>query len=153
MIYGNIKDTELIENLYPGFAESFRELRTYTDKTEPGRYPLNGDLLFSNVQKYESKAPRDAKYENHRRYIDIQYIISGREKIWVTPTEGLTEADAYHDEMDYELYHATDDHTTLDMKAGDFVILFPGEAHAPGIRYDGVTPEEVRKVIVKVHVK
>lgn len=63
-----------------------------------------------------------------------------------TPRADLPEA-AYDAEKDISFYEgAATDYLTV--KPGMFVIFFPEDAHAPG-----VTPEKVRKVIVKVHVK
>lgn len=153
MIKANIKDASRYEDLYPGLREAFAALRSYTENTELGKHPIDGDRLYANVQRYESKSPADAVFENHRRYIDVQYMISGREKIRVTSPDGLTETEAYHADGDYELFAMSDDYTVLDMKEGDFAILFPGEPHAPGVRYDGETAETVGKVVVKVLVQ
>lgn len=153
MIKGNIKDAALYEKLYPGFEEAFAALKTYTDATELGRHELGGDELYANVQRYASKDPAAAKFENHHRYIDVQFVLSGKEKIWVTTPEGLTCTDAYNEAGDCELFAVSGDYTELDMRAGDFAILFPGEPHAPGVRYDGRTEETVGKVVVKVAVK
>lgn len=153
MIKGNMKDASLYENLYPGFREAFRALREYTKETALGKHVIDGDRLFANVQRYESKSPADAKFENHHKYIDVQYMIYGQEKIRVTAPDGLTLTDAYNEGGDCELFAMTENYTELDMRAGDFAILFPGEPHAPGIRYDGETAETVGKVVVKVLVK
>lgn len=152
MIWGNIKNAALYENLYPGFAEAFAALKTYTADTETGKHVLNGEKLFANVQSYLSKAPAEAVFENHHRYIDVQYMISGREKIRVKISEDLESVQEYRAEGDCELFAMSETYTELEMQPGDFAILFPGEPHAPGIRYDGETAEQVGKVVVKVEV-
>lgn len=84
--------------------------------------------------------------ETHNDFIDIQIPLSGEEVMGYMPRTDLPEA-AYNAEKDITFYEglATD---YLTVKPGMFAIFFPEDAHAPG-----VTPDGVRKVIVKVRVK
>ena len=67
------------ENLKTGFqwlvSQNLNEI-------ESGKYYINGDKIYANVQEYETKT--DAKYEAHNKYIDIQCVIKGEEKICFT---------------------------------------------------------------------
>jgi hypothetical protein len=49
------------------------------------RYDIDGDNLFAPVSEYMTKNEEDAKYEAHQKYIDIQYVVSGKELIGVAP--------------------------------------------------------------------
>ena len=49
----------------------------------PGKYQVDGDNLFYVVSEYETKPVEEGKFEIHRRYMDIQYIVSGCECIGV----------------------------------------------------------------------
>ena len=49
-----------------------------------GRVEIDGDRVFALVQRYETVMTDAPRFEYHRKYIDIQYIVSGEEVIgWV----------------------------------------------------------------------
>ena len=110
---------------------------------------------FENLEKYASlnplfaeaikflKTKEEAKLETHNRFIDIQIPLSGVEVMGYTPREDLPEAE-YNADKDISFYHGLAE-SYIPVKPGMFVIFFPQDAHAPG-----VTPDGVKKVIVKV---
>ncbi len=115
---------------------------------EPGRYELDGDKVFALVQSYQSKPRAEGKWEAHCKYIDVQYIASGAERIGWTHVSRLTLTEPYDETKDIAFYKGTGDFVTV--PAGSFAILFPEDAHMPGIAVD--TPSPVTKVVVKVRV-
>lgn len=148
MIYDNIKNAEryfsLREDIKIGL-EKIKEL----EKKEPGKYEIDGKKIFASVQEYESKVPEKILFENHGKYIDIQYIISGEEEILTSAAEDDRKSIPYDAEHDVEFYDYTEDHHTFKMNGGDFVILFPGEPHAPGLAKYG-KPQKMKKIVVKI---
>jgi biofilm protein TabA len=119
-------------------------------KLETRRYDIDGDNLYATVSEYITNNEEGAKYEAHRKYIDIQYVVSGKEKIGLAPLEQKKEVvTPYDSEKDFELMVFT---SGQDLKAtpGRFYIFFPSDAHSPGLR-DGDN-SLVRKVVVKVKV-
>lgn len=116
----------------------------------PKRYDLDGDNLYAMVSVYHTKNREDAKFEVHRRYIDIQYVVSGTEWIGIAP---LVSQDSI-----LQPYDATQDIEFLSVKQGKtvrasqdrFFIFFPGDAHMPGLKADTNAP--VRKVVVKIRI-
>ena len=54
-------------------------------KLELKRYDIDGDDLFATVSEYMSKNEETTKFEAHRKYIDIQYVISGKEIMNIAP--------------------------------------------------------------------
>jgi YhcH/YjgK/YiaL family protein len=117
-------------------------------KLELKRYDVDGDSLFVMVSEYSTKNPADAKYEAHRKYIDIQYVVSGSELIGIAPITSLNST--------LQEYDGTKDIEFLTTKMGKmfqatparFFIFFPEDAHMPGVKVETNTP--VRKVVVKV---
>jgi YhcH/YjgK/YiaL family protein len=113
---------------------------------EPGKYEIDGKNVYALIQAYQTK-PKDAGvWEAHRRYIDIQYVADGIERIGYTNLNTLTVSQPYDKENDFELFKGHGDFLT--MNAGTFAIFAPQDAHMPG-----VAPEHagrVRKVVVKV---
>ena len=112
---------------------------------EDGRHDLT-DYLYANIQTYQTK--EDALFEAHRDYIDIQYIISGEEKIGVTDYSSCTEAVAYDKEKDIEFLNGEGEYYPL--KEGEYMILYPQDAHKPSISLNNQST--VRKVVVKVRI-
>lgn len=112
------------------------------------------DSSYVNIEKYKTKPIKDAKYETHDNYADIQLLINGREKIYLSERAELTILEPYNVEKDitfYSDYVAKDKYVTLD--GTNFVMLYPHEAHAPQISCSEDTSEEVIKVVVKIGVK
>lgn len=108
-------------------------------------YP-NG--IWANLQTYYTK--EDALFEAHRKYIDIQFILAGQEKIGVCDSSTCTENIPYDEEKDIEFLDAKN-FEYIEMKTGDFLILYPKDAHKPSISIEK-SPTHVRKLVVKVPV-
>ena len=109
------------------------------------RVEIDGERVYAFFQRYDTRPANDCP-EAHKNYIDIQYVIEGEELIGVAPLSAMKREIEAHPERDIWFYHGPLDEITL---GGDkFVVLFPGDAHAPNIAVDG--PEPVRKCVVKV---
>ena len=115
---------------------------------EDGTYEVEGRELFYFLQSYETKPVNDTP-EAHRKYIDIQYILSGKEKMGVGQLDTMTEEVEARPDGDIWFYHGPMDEVNL--TAGMFTVFFPNDAHAPGM-----SPAEganaVRKCVFKVRV-
>jgi YhcH/YjgK/YiaL family protein len=155
MIYGKLNDWRtLIPKdkpwLAPGFEAAFRHRGG--DLAAPGRHHIDGDRIFIDAHSYTTKPIGEGAFENHRRYVDIQFVISGEELIFSRPLEGLSDTKmAYDPGKDAELFHPIPgDHPVRTLvSSGEFLVLFPGEAHMAG-RAPETGPGDVRKLVVKV---
>ena len=116
---------------------------------KPGKQKVDGENLFYNVDEYETKPIEEGRFEIHRKYLDIQYIVSGEECIGTAPLEGLTEIAAYDGEKDLAFYEYEPTMSRLVLKQGMFAIFWPNEPHMPGRRI-GNTSEKVKKIVVKI---
>jgi YhcH/YjgK/YiaL family protein len=117
---------------------------------EVKRYDIDGDNLYAPISEYITKNPEDAKYEAHQKYIDIQYVISGKELIGIAPASKLKEVLAPYDaSKDVELM-SVDGGVNHNADPGKFFILFPDDLHSPGLKDGENSP--VRKVVVKVKI-
>jgi YhcH/YjgK/YiaL family protein len=118
-----------------------------------GRYPLDGDRLFAIVQRYKPKPAADALWEAHRKYIDVQYVVSGCE--WMGYTylrDELPVRQPYDAEKDLIFFQASG--VLLEVPAGSFVIFTPHDIHAPGLTSAPAdATEPVCKVVVKCLVR
>lgn len=150
MIADTLAQSSRYTSLAPRFAAAFAYLRNLPADQPLGRHDIAGDDCFALVQTYTTKPLAEAKFEAHRNYIDIQFVQSGRETILWAPLAGLAETKPYDAEKDFALFAAPAIATPLRLRAGDFTIFFPEDAHAPTLGLDG--PCEVRKVVVKVRI-
>ena len=93
MIVDNIKNAKLYYSLHPEFKAAFECLASLTAESENKRYEINGDNCFVNLTEYENKCEAECKYEAHAKYIDIQFMVKGKEfgvfKRFVIPTLAL----------------------------------------------------------------
>ena len=119
-------------------------------KIELKRYDIDGDNLFATVSEYVSKNEDVAKFEAHRKYIDLQYVISGKEVMNIAPLSSIKEVNTpYDDKKDIEFVTVS---KVVNYKASpsNFFIFFPTDVHRPGLK-DGEN-STVRKVVLKVKV-
>jgi YhcH/YjgK/YiaL family protein len=116
-----------------------------------GRYEVDGKNLFFMADEYDSKPENEGRFEAHRKYLDIQFIVSGREWIGCRELEGLKLETPYNPDKDIEFYHRAEPMTRIDLEAETFAIIWPHEAHMPGRAFD--KSERVKKIVVKVKVE
>jgi YhcH/YjgK/YiaL family protein len=149
MILDRLENSARYEFLGKRFAQAFTLLRTGNlAAKEAGNYEVDGKKLYYMVQNYNTKPKEERRFESHRVYADIQVVFSGREMMGLTKVAGLDVKTPYEDAKDIMFFGTPADYTELKMETGDFVILFPGEAHMPQTQWDG--PAQVSKVVFKV---
>lgn len=113
-----------------------------------GRFDIDGDEVFANVQEYDTVPCSEKQMEAHRRYYDVQFVVSGEELLQYAPLENLVPVGDFDEESDFGLYETPSTCSDVMLRAGDLAILAPEDAHKPGCV--GVTPCHVRKIVVKV---
>jgi len=144
MIIDKITNIEIYKNI-PLHAVEF--IKSLTPDIKTGRYELTEDD-YANVETYLTKPLSDGKFEAHKNYIDIQILLSGKEKIYYRTPGGLTAAAPYNSEKDIIFYKDDVDSGFVTLDGTNFAVIFPHEAHAPQISTAGSI--EVKKVVVKI---
>ena len=147
MIFDHIHN---LNNYGHGDAPLLRALQLIRDtdfsRLEDRTYEVEGRDLFFFIQSYETSQTNDTP-EAHRKYIDIQYMISGTEVMGVAQLDTVTEEVEARPQNDIWFYHAPMDYITV--KPGMFTVFFPNDTHAPCISpTEG--PGHVRKCVFKV---
>ena len=117
----------------------------------PGKYEVDGENLFYVVDEYETKPVQEGRLEIHRKYLDIQYIVSGEECIGFAPLEELSEESPYDGKRDLAFYEYEPTMSRLVLKQGMFVIFWPSEPHMPGRSIN--TTGTVKKIVVKIRME
>jgi YhcH/YjgK/YiaL family protein len=113
----------------------------------PGVHEIIGRNLFVVVQEYQTTPGAELKLENHRRYIDIQVLYSGREEMLWAPLSKVEPLVPYNEKTDFEFFSG--EGTAFDFHPGQFVIYYPSDAHRPNAQVAGI-PEAVKKAVFKV---
>lgn len=149
MIIDTLTNADLYRHLSPRIEAGLDYLRsTDISRLDPGRHEIDGANLYVMVQRYETKPLETGKWEAHRKYIDIQYVASGMEKMGYANLETLTVTQAYDEANDYLLLRGEGDFLTV--RAGTFVLFAPADAHMPSMAIN--RPQPVVKAVVKVRV-
>jgi biofilm protein TabA len=142
------------------FARQYQLNKTYWDKAfaflkeqnlqtiAKGKYPIDGDNVYASVTEDPSKDFDKTNWESHRKYIDLQCIITGEEKMGVWPVQQATVTKEYDDKKDVANYTAEGKFYVG--KPGTFFIFFPSDAHRPNITPGG--NKVVKKIVIKVRV-
>jgi YhcH/YjgK/YiaL family protein len=121
---------------------------TNLDQLTPGKYPIDGDNVFGSVTDNPTKEYANTQWESHRKYIDMQYVVQGAEKIEVIPVADATATKPYDESRDVARYDAKG--KQYEAKPGTIYIFFPQDAHRPNIKADGFDKD--KKLVLKVKV-
>ena len=153
MIVDVLNRADYLKNLGPNFQTALAFLnKPRLDELEDDRYDLHGDDVFAIVQTYMTKPVDQRKWEAHKKYLDIQYIISGHEHIGYTQLSMVKPLVPYGAKKEIAFFKGEPGlGSFIPMKAGMFMVLGPQDAHMPSVTL--TVPEEVRKSVVKVAVE
>jgi YhcH/YjgK/YiaL family protein len=150
MIAGTIQQTAEQLKMTPNLEKAFAFLKsTDLSALADGRVEIDGVDVYALVQSYETVLPEAAKFEAHRKYLDIQLVVAGREIIGWAPLEHMVDCTPYNDVKDvFNGKVPAEAMSQVDLSAGELAVLYPSDAHAPKIAVD--QPAQVKKVVVKV---
>lgn len=134
------------------YSALFSELVEYIKKTNLNTLPIGkneiSDTLFVLVNEYKTSIADTDILENHAKFIDVQVILSGEERVAVSHSYSEITKE-YDQEADYELVRANGQLFRFAEKY--FMIFYPGEYHRPGISVK--EPALVKKLVFKVKMK
>ena len=136
---------------YYSINKRFEKAFDYTLNTDLknlscGRYEIDGQNLYINIDEYETKTV--SKPEYHKKYIDIQFLIDGEEYIGFCPKSDLIIDEGYDEQKDLGFGEGIVDFIKL--KSGQFMVFFPNDAHQPCMAIS--TPSKVKIAVVKVRI-
>ena len=142
---------DTMENLpqYAGISPLFTKALQYLSGQDLRQLPLRrqsiqGDDIYMTVMEVEAHPQEGAKLEYHRRYIDLQMVLSGQEIMGWTATADLPADTPFDTEKDYALLTAPVS-AWFPVAPGRFAIFFPGDAHAPCCGQG-----KIRKAVMKI---
>ena len=150
MIYDTLENAAF----YPcgeAFAKAIEFVKSVNENTPLGKHEIDGDTVYANVMEYETSDTEPAKYEIHRKYVDLQAVVIGSEALFFRSADGLAVETPYDAEGDYGFVAVGEkgSEMALQLYPGNFALLFPQDAHmGRGISCKGVS--QLKKVVVKI---
>ena len=113
--------------------------------TGPDKVFIEGDALYAFRNDYSTVPYEETFFEAHRKYLDIQMVVSGQERCDVADPATLGEP--FREKTDFKGYHGEAEQSVI-LRQDNFMIVFPGDAHRLKIAVD--QPETISKVVFKV---
>ncbi|MEW4412360.1 YhcH/YjgK/YiaL family protein [Clostridium sp. AN503] len=137
---------------YPQAIQTALEYLKANDftKMEPGVYEIQGRDIYAQVMDAQTGDITEKRPECHEKFVDVQFLASGRERLGFTPDTGDYEVDERFDDRDLIFYKAVEHEGFVEAVPGCYSIFFPADVHRPAIASG--EPMKIRKVVVKVSV-
>ncbi len=146
MIVDHISNIGLYVGLNPYLVRGLDFIgKTDLASLAPGRYEIEGEDVYALVSEYETKLPEQGKWEAHKTYTDIQFVIAGEEKIGYANVQNQKITEAYNPEKDIMFLEGSGDFITA--KAGTFIVFTPQDSHMPCIMNEKIS--KVKKIVIK----
>ena len=150
MIFDKIENFETYQSVHKRFKDVSHFFKiTDVLSLKPGKHLIDGNDIYAMVFEYDTHDGINSKLEGHKKYIDIQYMVIGNEKINVSKLLDQSLAEKYNVEKDYHLF-TNNSKTSLHLNEGMFIIFYPDDLHMPELKID--KPEKVKKIVIKVKV-
>ena len=112
-----------------------------------GRLNISDDD-YANVDEYTTKTHDNCRFEAHKKYADIQILLSGTERLDYSTSKGhITES---YDENRDVMFAEAKETASVILDGTNFVMYFPEELHKPQMCVDN--PEKIKKIVVKVKI-
>ena len=147
MIIDSIDNSGLYEKVNESFAKVFEILKTLDENSEPQKIVIDEGNVWINVQKIGDRPPvSELKFEEHRKFIDVHYIVSGKESFGYCNTDRVKVVIPYSEEKDIEFSEG--EISKVYLSAGDFCVTYPHDAHMPSMENlsDGTMTRAVAKI-------
>jgi len=148
MILAKTEDLARYEGLNPNFPKAFAFLsRADLADLPDGQHEIDGDRVWAVLSSYNSREYAEGKYETHREYVDVQFLLSGEELIYWNDSAEMSST-GYAADCDKENYGDPANPVGIHMAPGTALVLFSRDAHKANCRVTSVAP--VRKALLKI---
>ena len=149
MIYDTITNFEKYKLIIPNQQKIIKFINDVLDKKinlETDKIEIAGDSVFALINRYQTK--KRGFWEAHKKYIDVQWMIKGKESILFANSKDLIVSKQYDEKNDYIILEGTGD--KLSLSENKFAVFFPEDAHQPGIMEH--QPKNIIKIVIKVKI-
>jgi YhcH/YjgK/YiaL family protein len=153
MIFDRIENLSYYYRLSPRIRKALKYLeKTDLTKLPEGKVEIDGDDIYAMVSTKQTQLYMEARFEAHKKYIDIQYAIEGKEDILCGFTQ--TSGSLIEEDPEKDVYFYMSSGRPVTIGDGCMVILFPTDTHAPGLTHHDKRENAgvCKKIVVKVKV-
>ena len=149
MIYAKHKDAPAYRGIHPNLDLALKRITPeFLASVGPERVEIKGGDVYATRFTYETVPAEESFFEAHRKYLDIHIMMEGSEGVEIAPPEVLSEFDRV-EANDFYAYRGEEDYKLI-LSPGDFLVVFPSDAHRIKMQVDG--PRTVSKVVFKVKI-
>ncbi|MFC6289426.1 YhcH/YjgK/YiaL family protein [Levilactobacillus angrenensis] len=146
----------LYVNLASFDAQDYQRLQEAVDflkqtdltKTPLGRSHQDGDRFYVQTLEYETESIENFDFEIHQHRLDLHYIVSGEERIDVSPDTNFVGLSPYNPDRDLQYVQRPANFNQVLLHQGDFVLIGMHEPHRTNGFID--QPTHVRKIVLKL---
>ena len=147
MIIDNLKNAKQYYGISNRVKKALRYLKdTDLQNIEIGKHEIDGKNIFVIVSEYETKNIEQGKWEAHRKYIDIQFVVYGKEKIGYSCINEMKASTEYNETKD--ILFLKGEGVMLTVNEGTFALFAPEDVHMPGIK--AKIEQNVKKIVIKI---
>lgn len=151
MLFGDLTRPDFADFLPPLLAKCCHKLNTLELEALPLGQQVLMDDISMNVMEFTTAEAETKQAELHRKFIDIQVLISGEEAIeYSVAMPNLAHYTDYNEQDDYQLTPDLEQKNRLVLRPKMFAIFLPNEPHKPGVSVNG--DKVLKKLVVKVPV-
>ena len=149
MILAKNSDARTYLGIHPNLDLALERITPeFLDSVGYEKVRLKGDDVYATRFTYETVPEEESFFEAHKKYLDIHIMVEGSEGVEIAPPGELTEFDRA-EANDFYAYRGPAHHR-LTLSPGDFLVVFPNDAHRIKMRLE--EPETVSKVVFKVRI-
>ncbi len=145
MIVAHLKDMWRYNDLIPCLADVYRFAINSMD-LEPGRYEL-GEGVYAMVKEGVSKQQCGEEFEAHKGFIDVHFLVSGRERIWWRDIGGLPVSRPYNEQKD-NIFYLGNGGSAIDLSPLEFCLCYPEDGHKANLAVN--EPQAYKKIVFKI---
>ncbi len=149
MIYDSLSNFSKYNSLHPYFEDVNNFLNGNIFNLPNGTYKVNDKGTYATISEYDSKEMASCFIEHHKKYIDVQIVLKGREKFGVC---NISECKSLGFDSEKDFGKLEGRVSLLDLNGSNFAIVFPQDGHMPKVCF-GNKPEPIKKIVIKVPVE
>ncbi len=151
MIQGNIKSYKKIQGIHPQIIECIKHVSDINiENFQESRLEIGSGCILIASEYLTQPINDHITIEGHRKFVDLQYVVHGSESIFYVPLSSVPDTGEYNAKDDvWKAQIPTNKAQRIKLSSGDFLILFPEDAHGPQYFYE-TSSSLVKKVVVKI---
>lgn len=149
MIYAKNCSALDYRGIHPNLDLALEHIRPdFLARLSEERVELLAGQVWCTKFTYETLPDLECFFEAHKKFLDIHIMLSGTERVEIAPPEELS---LLYSQPDNDFYaYRGQGHYKLELSPGDFLVVFPGDAHKIKMRAAGSS--QVTKAVFKIRI-